>query len=315
MFPSMLMRICGNLAFALAKWLLTACRWIVSACRATKDGYDNRGSFCLMDNQIDTPSPLWLILAAFALLLIMRNHSLELWKALRRGMQMSARATAIASRLAGKAIVIGMVFAELLLAPLQGHVQSMSPEEQSIWLMYFSDLEQTDLIDKLCRASAYGDFLQHSTDNYDDWEDCMTPIDNAYEIVIGGVTHWIEIGSEYYERLKWILTRRNWVEETLRAIVAPYPVVIYSEPPNVLSQTGEYRTAGFRIPGPPGWPTVVGWYLCHITSTGLMDAIEEALDTDLAICDSWRDREIELAERERDSQLGKLRSASSQIEQ
>lgn len=74
-------------------------------------------------------------------------------------MQMLVRATAIASRLAKKAVVIGMVFAGLLLATLQGHVQSMSPEERSIWLMYFSDLEQINLIDKRCRASAYGDFL------------------------------------------------------------------------------------------------------------------------------------------------------------
>ncbi len=265
-----------------------------------------------MSNLLEVSSPLWLVLAAFALPFIVGSHPLELRKALRRGMQMLVRATANASRLAKKAVLIGMVFAGLLLAPLQAHVQSMSPEEQSIWSMYFSDLEQIDLIDQRCRASAYGDFLQHSTDNYDDWEDCMTPIDNAYELVIDGVTHWIEIGAEYYERLKWILTRRNWVDETLRAIVAPYPVVIYSNPPNVLSQTGEYKTAGLPIPGPPGWPTVVDRYLCHIASAGLMDAIKEALDTDLAICDSWRDHEIELAKRERDSQLGKLRSASSQ---
>ena len=142
-----------------------------------------------MDSQIDTPSPLWLVLAAFALLFIVGSHPLKLWRVIWRGMQMSVRATATASRLARKAIVIGMVFAGLLLAPLQAHVQSMSPEEQFIWLMYFSDLEQIDLIDQRCRASAYGDFLQHSTDNYDDWEDCMTPIDNAYELVIDGVTH------------------------------------------------------------------------------------------------------------------------------
>ena len=265
-----------------------------------------------MSNLLEVSSPLWIVVATFALPFIVGRHSLELRKALRRGMQMMVRATANASRLVKKAVVIGMVFAGLLLAPLQAHVQSMSPEEQSIWSMYFSDLEQINLIDKLCRASAYGDFLQDSTDNYDDWEDCMTPIDNAYEIVIGGVTHWIEIGAEYFDRLKWILTRRNWVDETLRAIVAPYPVVIYSKPPNNLSQTGEYRTAGFRIPGPPGWPTVVDWYLCHIASAGLMDAIEESLDTDLAICDSWQDHEIELAKRERDSQLEKLISASSQ---
>ncbi len=98
----------------------------------------------------------------------MGSHPLELRKALRRGMQMLVRATATAGHLAGKAVVIGMVFVGLLLAPLQAHVRSMSPEEQSIWLMYFSDLEQINLIDQLCRASAYGDFLQHSTNNYDD---------------------------------------------------------------------------------------------------------------------------------------------------
>ena len=222
-----------------------------------------------MSNLLEVSSPLWIVVAAFALPFILGNFSLSssnLRNALRRGMQMLVRATANASRLAGRAVVIGMVFAGLLLAPLQGHVQSMSPEERSIWLMYFSDLEQTYLIDQRCRASAYGDFLQHSTDNYDDWEDCMTPIDNAYELVIDGVTHWIEIGAEYYERLKWILTRRNWVDETLRAIVAPYPVVIYSKPPNVLSQTGEYKTAGLPIPGPPGWPTVVNSYLCTLAT-------------------------------------------------
>lgn len=86
-----------------------------------------------MDSQIDTASPLWLVLAAFALLFIVGSHPLELWKALQRGMQMLVQATANASRLAEKAVVIGMVFAGLLLAPLQGHVRSMSPEEQSIW--------------------------------------------------------------------------------------------------------------------------------------------------------------------------------------
>lgn len=222
-------------------------------------------------------------------------------------MQMLVRAMANASHLAGKAIVIGMVFAGLLLAPLQGHVQSTSPEEQSIWLMYFSDLEQTYLIDQRCRASAYGDFLQHSIDNYDDWEDCMTPIDNAYELVIDGVTHWIEIGAEYYERLKWILTRRNWVDETLRAIVAPYPVVIYSKPPNVLSQTGEYKTAGLPIPGPPGWPTVVNSYLCTLAAETVNDALKEALAVDLSICDAHRDRQLEWAEQGRDFQLDKLK--------
>ena len=260
-----------------------------------------------MDNQIDTPSPLWLVLAAFALPFIVGSHPLELRKALRRGTQMLVRATANASRLAKKAVVIGLVFAGLLLAPLQAHVQSMSPEEQSIWSMYFSDLEQINLIDKLRRASAYGDFLQDSTDNYDDWEDCMTPIDNAYEIVIGGVTHWIEIGADYYERLKWILTRRNWIDETLRAIVAPYPVVIYSEPPNVLSQTGEYKTAGLPIPGPPGWPTVVNSYLCTLAAETVSDALKEALAVDLSICYAHRDRQLESAERERDFQLDKLK--------
>ena len=219
-----------------------------------------------MSNLLEVSSPLWLVVATFALPFILGNFSLSssnLRNALRRGMQMLVRATANASRLAKKAVVIEMVFAGLLFSPLQGHVQSMSPEERSIWLMYFSDLEQTYLIDQRCQASAYGDFLQHSTDNYDDWEDCMTPIDNAYELVIDGVTHWIEIGAEYYERLKWILTRRNWGDETLRAIVDPYPVVIYSKPSNVLSQTGEYKTAGLPIPGPPGWPTVVTLTCAH----------------------------------------------------
>lgn len=265
-----------------------------------------------MSNLLEVSSPLWLVLAAFALPFIVGSHSLELRKALRRGMQMLVRATANASRLAKKAVLIGMVFAGLLLAPLQAHVQSMSPEERSIWSMYFSDLQDIHVRHEKCTTRAWGNFLRDSIDVIEDMEDCLTPIDNAYEIVIGGVTHWIEIGADYYERLKWILTRRNWVDETLRAIVPPYPVVIYSKLPNNLSQTGEYRTASFRIPGPPGWPTVVDWYLCHIASAGLMDAIKEALDTDLAICDSWRDQEIELAKRERDSQLGKLRSASSQ---
>lgn len=265
-----------------------------------------------MSNLLEVSSPLWLVVATFALPFIVGSHPLELRKALQRGMQMLVRVTANASRLAKKAVVIGMVFAGLLLAPLQAHVQSMSPEEQSIWLMYFSDLQDIHIRHEKCTTRAWGDFLRDSIDVIEDMEDCLTPIDNAYEIVIGGVTHWIEIGEEYYERLKWILTRRNWIDETLRAIVAPYPVVIYSKPPNNLSQTGEYRTAGFRIPGPPGWPTVVDWYLCHIASAGLMDAIEEALDTDIAICDSWRDHEIELAKKERDYQLEKLRSASSQ---
>lgn len=135
----------------------------------------------------------------------------------------------------------------------------------------------------------------------------MTPIDNAYELVIDGVTHWIEIGAEYYERLKWILTRRNWVDETLRAIVAPYPVVIYSEPPNVLSQTGEYRTTGLRIPGPPAWPTVVNTVLCSLIASELGLAIGEAYAADLSICDAHRDRQLESAERERDFQLDKLK--------
>lgn len=59
------------------------------------------------------------------MLFILGSHPLELWKALRRGMQMSVRATANARRLAGKAVVIGMVFAGLLLAPLQAHEQGM----------------------------------------------------------------------------------------------------------------------------------------------------------------------------------------------
>lgn len=48
------------------------------------------------------------------MLFILGSHPLELWKALRRGMQMSVRATASARRLAEKAVVIGMVFAGLL---------------------------------------------------------------------------------------------------------------------------------------------------------------------------------------------------------
>ncbi len=135
----------------------------------------------------------------------------------------------------------------------------------------------------------------------------MTPIDNAYELVIDGVTHWIEIGAEYYERLKWILTRRNWVDEILRAIVAPYLVVIYSKPPNVLSQKGEYKTAGLSIPGPPGWPTVVNSYLCTLAAETVNDALKEALAVDLSICDAHRDRQLESAERERDFQLDKLK--------
>ena len=61
-----------------------------------------------MSNLLEVSSPLWLVLAAFALPFIVGSHPLELRKALRRGMQMLVRATANASRLAKKAVLIGM---------------------------------------------------------------------------------------------------------------------------------------------------------------------------------------------------------------
>ena len=95
-------------------------------------------------------------------------------------MQMLVRATADSLFLVGKkAVGMGIVFAGFLLAPLQGHVQSMSPEEQSIWLMYFSDLEQINLIDQLCRARAQGDAQERILDALEDHRDCLerTPLD------------------------------------------------------------------------------------------------------------------------------------------
>lgn len=250
-----------------------------------------------MDSQIDTASPLWLVLAAFALPLIMGSHPLKLWKAaLRRGMQISVRATATASRLARKAIVIGMVFAGLLLAPLQAHVQSMSPEEQSIWLMYFSDLEQIGLIDQRCRASAQGDAQERILDAIEDHMDCLerTPLDLIPDLPDG----------------EW----PNPIDAIPPALPGQPPAPWtnpYDDPPT----EGE---RGFDSPG-TGRPSDDDYYytlgslipvklvVCQLILSIELGAIADALAVDLSICDAHRDRQLESAKRERDFQLDKLK--------
>ncbi len=87
-----------------------------------------------MSNPIATPSLLWLIAAAFTLPFILGNHPfllLQLLKALRRRMQKSVRATANTSRLAGKAAVIGMALAGLLIAPFGNLRAHDDPEHEN----------------------------------------------------------------------------------------------------------------------------------------------------------------------------------------
>lgn len=264
----------------------------VFACAKLLQLSKKRKVLLFMSNLLEVSNPLWLVVTTFALPFILVIFSLilsNLRNGLRRGMQMLVRATAIASRLAWKSHChrngLCGIFAR---TPSSAHAKHV-PEERSIWLMYFSDLEQINLIDQRCRSSAQGDAQERILDALEDHMDCLerTPLYLIPDLPAG----------------EW----PNPIDAIPPALPGQPPAPWtnpYDDPPN----EGE---RGFDSPG-TGRPSDDDYYytlgslipvklvVCQLILSIELGAIADALAVDLSICDAHRDRQLEWAEQDRD---------------
>lgn len=162
--------------------------------------------------------------------------------------------------------------------------------------MYFSDLEQINLIDKLCRARAQGDAQERILDALEDHMDCLerTPLDLIPDLPDG----------------EW----PNPIDAIPPALPGQPPAPWtnpYDDPPNEgergfdspgtgrSSDDDYYYTLGSLIP--------VKLVVCQLILSIELGAIADALAVDLSICDAHRDRQLESAVRELNFQLDKLK--------